>query len=170
MKGGLKLNEALYKGLFTRLEQVSNRLTALEKERSILLTEKTHLKDLITIYKNMEYDSIEEERRVTSAMLKEEAAPAKEPATRQWGGARHRGVSMYDEPIETIFKTMKNPINIQDITQELNTLMNRNDIPTKQTITTLQKFIKRGTVTRIRQGFYTWTGDNKIATTSTIPD
>jgi hypothetical protein len=67
----------LQKGVKLRLEQVSNRLVALEAERISLQTEQEHLKELKVLYDKIEYDPITEERRVTEMLCRPVVEPPK---------------------------------------------------------------------------------------------
>jgi hypothetical protein len=168
MKGGLKLNEALYKEIKTRLGHVTHRLNALEKEYNGLLTEQTHLKELEALYKDMDYDPIEEERRVTSAMLHIAATEEVVP----YVGCKAKGRSIYDDPIEAVFTTSQPPLAFWQIVKMLREITGKNEkeLTNKNVGQIMKQQIRKGKIQRLEKGFYTWTGDNKIATTSTIPD
>ena len=89
----------MIKNLENRSVLVKSRLIAIDKEKEGLVIEDTALDKLITHYKNLEYDSIEEERRVTAALTKEDKSSNK--------GIK-KGTSKYDEVFKTIFAEYPN--------------------------------------------------------------
>lgn len=155
------MNE-LFKSVQNRLELVNHRMEALQKEFAFLEAEQIHLKELAKLYKDMDYDPIEEERRVTSALL--QVAATKEKSNR--GGNRPKGISIFDEAIEIIFKSYPNPISSQRITDELINLMG---VSKKQMGSILNYQIKHKRITRIGYGQYIWTGGSRNAGTEAIP-
>lgn len=150
----------LVKEINIRLQQVTDRLAALDKECTQLIEEQGNLQQLAKLYNSMEYDPITEERRVTETMLHME----KKPHT----GGRRKGVSQYDEAVEIIFTSLKNPLELTTIKKELSTILN---IKVDKFLVDyiLRQQIRNNHIKRIAQGCYTWIGDAKNADTSTLP-
>ena len=87
----------MLKELKIREELISNRLAALQTEATNLTDELSHVQALVKYYDKLEYDSIEEERRVTQALskLKTRYIP------------NRKGQSKYKEMFEAIFTDNK---------------------------------------------------------------
>ena len=83
----------MLKELKIREELINNRLAALQTEATNLTDELNHVQALVKYYDKLEYDSIEEERRVTQALNK--------PKTRYI--PNRKGQSKYKEMLEAIF-------------------------------------------------------------------
>ena len=92
----------MIKNLENRSVLVKSRLIAIDKEKEGLIIEDTALDNLIAHYKNLEYDSIEEERRVTAAFTKEKSSSK----------VIKKGTSKYDEVFKTIFEEFKDGLNM----------------------------------------------------------
>jgi len=87
----------MLKELKIREELISNRLAALQTEATNLTDELSHVQALVKYYDKLEYDSIEEERRVTQALNK--------PKTHYI--PNRKGQSKYKEMLEVIFTDNK---------------------------------------------------------------
>lgn len=88
----------MLKELKKREEQINNRLAALQTEATNLTDELSHVQALVKYYDKLEYDPIEEERRVTQALNK--------PKTHYI--PNRKGQSKYKEMLEAIFTDDKN--------------------------------------------------------------
>jgi hypothetical protein len=162
------MNE-LHKEVKKRLELVSNRLIALEKEQKILLIEQEGLQKLDSLYSHITYDSITEERRVTEAILHSEESPQIEPApVKIHYGGKIKGVSQYDEPIEVIFTTNKNPIKFYKIHEQLEILTDKK-LQLKNVDQILRQQAKKGRIRRVAPSTYVWIGGSN-AETQTLSD
>ena len=83
----------ILKELKIREELISNRLAALQTEATNLTDELSHVQALVKYYDKLEYDSIEEERRVTQALNKSKTRYI----------PNRKGQSKYKEMFEVIF-------------------------------------------------------------------
>ena len=83
----------MLKELKIREELISNRLAALQIEATNLTNELNYVQTLVKYYDKLEYDPIEEERRVTQALNK--------PKTRSI--PNRKGQSKYKKMFEVIF-------------------------------------------------------------------
>ena len=90
----------ILKELKTREELINNRLAALQTEATNLTNELNHIQVLIKYYDQLEYDSIEEERRVTQAFFTENKFKTRYIPNR-------KGQSKYKEMFEAIFTDNK---------------------------------------------------------------
>jgi len=87
----------ILKELKIREELISNRLAALQTEATNLTDELSHVQALVKYYDKLEYDSIEEERRVTQALNKSKTRYI----------PNRKGQSKYKEMFEAIFTDNK---------------------------------------------------------------
>jgi hypothetical protein len=160
-----------HKEIKMRLDQVNNRLIALEKEHLSLSTEQEHLQQLNELYEQLPYDSITEERRVTVAMLNSEKP--KKPEQPQYTLAlkppMQHGKSIYDEVMELIFTTMPNPISLVEFYKQMLSLA-KADMTYKHADQILRQAVKRGKIRKVGHGMYNWIGCEEIATTKTVSD
>jgi hypothetical protein len=150
----------LYKEIKLRLEQVTNRLVALEAERVNLQLEQTNLSELEKLYKKLEYDSITEERRVTANLL--------QVMSRTHSGGREKGNSQYDEAIKTIFENPKAILSLKYITRALYDLTGK-DLNNKNVDQILRNQRSKGIIKRVGPGQYQLGSENN-AGTETIPE
>lgn len=116
------MKKELVTGLQARLELVSSRLKALEIERESLQKEETSLITLIGVYKAQgNYDSIEEERNVTEALLgnTHRAEPVKRTTTGKTGRTKH------EQNIYDVFMLYDNePMSVATFTERYNEYLN----------------------------------------------
>lgn len=160
------MNE-LHKHVAVRLDQVTNRLKALEKERTDLISEHTSLHELHQLYKNQLYDPIEEERRVTEGVL--QAAATKEIIQAPKQTYNVTGISIYDEPFKLIFTTVPNPLSMLQIKKYLEDLLGK-PIAYKNVDAQVRVQIRKGNIYRADRGAYSWNGEKQDAGTKALPD
>lgn len=111
------MDKVTIKNLITRSALVKLRLNALNKEQSELMEEDVLLDKLISHYGNLEYDSIEEERNVTEAILNK---PAKESSKRE-----SKGKSKYDAIFSIIFEEHPNGLTLTNLSRYVNELSDK---------------------------------------------
>jgi hypothetical protein len=123
------MKKELVTGLQARLELVSSRLKALEIERESLQKEETSLITLIGVYKAQgNYDSIEEERNVTEAILG--TATKTELVKRTTTGTvKHTtgktGRTKHEQNIYDVFMLYDNePMSVSTFTERYNEYLN----------------------------------------------
>jgi chaperonin cofactor prefoldin len=148
-----------------RLELVTNRLNALEKEQKTLLVEQEGLQKLDSLYSHMPYDTITEERRITEILLHQTEKTSTKNHNR--GGRKSKGISIYDELIEIIFTSNKNPLHINDIHTQLE-LLTENKLKYKNVEQILRKQISKNKIIRTAPATYSWVGGTSNAAT-TLP-
>lgn len=159
------MDKEVLKVLTKRFADVDRRLIAIKKEELILEREHTSLSELLEIYEEEEYDSIEEERRVTDGYMRDKpiSSPyindvSKMPVQtkkndNRW--IRARGKSKYDDIMEIVFEGGVMLYN-REISEKVNMLI---DKPVAQaTIFGIMKnAIKYGKAERIGDQ-YRWLG------------
>lgn len=154
--------------LKTRAEQIQNRLKALMEETSNLNLEYAHVEPLLRHYLALGYDPIEEERRVTKAIL-DIPDPAKEPAKPKHYGGKPKGTSQYDIPIQIIFEEANGePRTTQEIHKSLILLTGKNITATNSWQVVKQQVLK-GNLKQSAWGQYTWIGGKFDARTTPVP-
>ncbi len=132
----------ILKELKTREELINNRLAALQTEATNLTNELNHIQALIKHYDQLEYDSIEEERRVTQALNKFK--------TRYIPNCK--GQSKYKEMLEAIFTDNKS-YNFTAIKKMLEDLTGEPMNPGK-TYTAIRWAIDNGLIKKVARGLY----------------
>ena len=132
----------MLKELKIREELISNRLAALQTEATNLTNELSHVQALVKYYDKLEYDSIEEERRVTQALskLKTRYIP------------NRKGQSKYKEILETIFTDDKS-YNFTAIKKMLEDLSGEPMNPGRAH-TAIQWAVDNGLIKKVARGLY----------------
>lgn len=145
-KGGVIVWK-LQNDINTRLSLVHSRLVALEKEQKELTAEKDYLEGLAKLYDNREYDSIEEERRVTEHLL--EKSKVGDVAPRKM----YTKISKYTPYLTQIFADGETK-EFNDIWAQLETLIGTK-LNYKNFGYILSTQAKAGVITRVGKGYYT---------------
>ena len=132
----------MLKELKIREELISNRLAALQTEATNLTDELSHVQALVKYYDKLEYDSIEEERRVTQALnkLKTRYIP------------NRKGQSKYKEMLEAIFTDNKSH-NFTAIKKMLEDLSGEAMNPGRAH-TAIQWAVDNGLIKKVARGLY----------------
>lgn len=132
----------MLKELKIREELISNRLAALQTEATNLTDELSHVQALVKYYDKLEYDSIEEERRVTQALnkLKTRYIP------------NRKGQSKYKEMFEAIFTDNKSH-NFTTIKKMLEDLSGESMNPGRAH-TAIQWAVDNGLIKKVARGLY----------------
>jgi len=132
----------ILKELKIREELISNRLAALQIEATNLTNELNHVQALVKYYDKLEYDSIEEERRVTQALNKFK--------TRRT--PNRKGRSKYKEMLEAIFTDGKSH-NFTAIKKMLEDLTGEPMNPGKA-YRAIQWAVDNGLIEKVAKGLY----------------
>ena len=132
----------ILKELKIREELISNRLAALQIEATNLTNELNHVQALVKYYDKLEYDSIEEERRVTQALNK--------PKTRYI--PNRKGQSKYKEMLEAIFTDNKSH-SFTTIKKMLEDLSGESMNPGRAH-TAIQWAVDNGLIKKVARGLY----------------
>jgi len=132
----------ILKELKTREELINNRLAALQTEATNLTNELNHIQALIKYYDKLEYDSIEEERRVTQALNKSKTRYI----------PNRKGQSKYKEMLEAIFTDNKS-YNFTAIKKMLEDLIGEPMNPGK-IHAAIQWAVDNGLIKKVARGLY----------------
>jgi len=132
----------ILKELKTREELINNRLAALQTEATNLTNELNHIQALVKYYDKLEYDSIEEERRVTQALNKSKTRYI----------PNRKGQSKYKEMLEAIFTDNKS-YNFTAIKKMLEDLIGEPMNPGK-IHAAIQWAVDNGLIKKVARGLY----------------
>ena len=132
----------ILKELKIREELINNRLTALQIEATNLTNELNHVQALVKYYDKLEYDSIEEERRVTQALNKSKARYI----------PNRKGQSKYKEMLEAIFIDNKS-YNFTTIKKMLEDLTGESMNPGRA-YRAIQWAVDNGLIEKVARGLY----------------
>lgn len=132
----------ILKELKIREELISNRLAALQIEATNLTNELNHVQALVKYYDKLEYDSIEEERRVTQALNKSKTRYI----------PNRKGQSKYKEMFKAIFIDNKS-YNFTAIKKMLEDLSGEPMNPGRAH-TAIQWAVDNGLIKKVARGLY----------------
>lgn len=141
------MKEQFIKDIDERLMRVELRLKALDKEKVELENEYRLLKELSTVYyKRGDYDTIEEERRVTAKVL-DTSSKSSTPEKQVKMDYSRRGRIDYDEILELIFSDDNTPLTLGQIRKKVEELSGE-----KVNSGSIHSVVKR----RVREGKLTY--------------